>query len=223
MIKKILVLCGVLVMIASPVIAGGEKVEGIYTDIEQVQEDVDVLKSTNDMQNEAIFGLGTEVTRLDAEKQDKINDSSYYAGVFGGASIFAGGDPSFDTGWVAGAFGGVEMSSFRGELEYQYLKSDFKDLDSDISVNSLMGNLYFDFEAWGMVTPYLTTGLGVGWWDMGNVDVDKTTVVSKFGGGVDVNVAEDMTVGARYVYFSALDNDVDYDTSVITGVFTMSF
>ena len=68
----------------------------------------------------------------------------------------------------------------------------------------------------------LIAGIGVGWFDMGGIDIDETSVVSKFGGGVDVSVAEDMTVGARYVYFSALEN-IDYDTSVITGVFTLSF
>ena len=217
MFKKGIMLLVAVMVSAGVAFAGGEEVnrEGIYSD-------VDALKSTVGMQNEAIFALGTEVNRLDVQKQDKISDSSYYAGVLGGASLFAGGEPDFKTGWAAGAFVGVDMQMFRGELEYQYLKADFKEFDSDVSVNSLMGNVYYDFMEWGMFTPYLTTGIGVGWFDMGNFDEDQTSAVAKFGGGLDVAVAEDMTIGARYVYFTAL-NGVDYDANVITGVFTLSF
>ena len=217
MFKKSLMLCVVMLVSAGVAFAGGDEVnrEGIY-------KDVDVLKSQVSNIQELAVGNALGISQLDINKQDKISDSSYYAGVLGGASLFAGGEPDFKTGWAAGAFVGVDMQMFRGELEYQYLKADFKEFDSDVSVNSLMGNVYYDFMEWGMFTPYLTTGIGVGWFDMGNFDEDQTSAVAKFGGGLDVAVAEDMTIGARYVYFTAL-NGVDYDANVITGVFTLSF
>jgi opacity protein-like surface antigen len=126
-------------------------------------------------------------------------------------------DIEFDEGWQGSiAFGNRIQEHIRIEAEYQYL-----DTDSDIDVNSIMGNGYYDFGTWGNFTPYVTTGIGIGWFNGEGFDSDHS-MVWKLGTGIDYAVNDDWSIGARYTYFDAVDG-IDYDTNLVGAIVTMKF
>jgi len=126
-------------------------------------------------------------------------------------------DIDFDEGWQGSvALGNRIQEHIRVEAEYQYL-----DTDNDVDVNSIMGNGYYDFGTWGNVTPYVTTGIGIAWFNGEGFDSDHS-MVWKLGAGADYAVNDKWSVGARYTYFDAIDG-IDYDTNLVGAVVTMRF
>jgi len=122
-----------------------------------------------------------------------------------------------DNGWQGSlAFGNRVQEHVRVEAEYQYLEND-----GDLDINSIMANGYYDFGTWGNITPYATTGIGIGWFN-GEGFKSEHSMVWKLGAGADYAINDVWSVGARYTYFDAID-DIDYDTNQVNAVVTMKF
>jgi len=149
-------------------------------------------------------------------------DSGYYVSGSIGSSVNAdtGNDTlDLDDGFAGSiAIGEYITEKFRVEAEYQYFENDVNDYDMD--VNSLMANVYYDIGTWAGFTPYVTTGIGVGWFDLDQVD-KESTMVYKVGGGVDYAITDDVKAGVRYTYFEA--DNLNFDTSLVSAVVTYSF
>jgi len=129
-------------------------------------------------------------------------------------------DVSIDDGWQAGiAVGNRVQEHIRVEGEFQYLDSDNK-----LKVNSLMANVYYDFHNWAGWTPYVTTGIGIGWFDYTDSHVagDDHSFVWKLGAGVDYDLTDNMQLGLRYTYMDATD-DIDWDSNLVSAVVTYNF
>jgi opacity protein-like surface antigen len=185
-----------------------------------VQTQIDNIKSA--------YAKYDENTKAElAVLNDKVDtqgdpDDFYISGDVG--INFASGtdveDIDFDDGWQGSiAIGNRVQEHIRLEAEYQYL-----DTDNTVKVNSLMGNLYYDFGAWSGFAPYATMGFGIGWFDYtnNNVSIYDDSMVWKIGAGVDYNVTDKWSVGVRYTYFDAVDN-IDFDTNQVGAVVTMRF
>jgi opacity protein-like surface antigen len=145
------------------------------------------------------------------------SDQYYVSGVIGtnfdtGTNV---DDISLDDGWQGSIAIGDKLSDkIRIETEYQYLDNN------DLDVNSLMANGYYDIVKLGNFTPYLTTGIGIGWFDSDELG-SETSMVWKMGAGVDYEIDENWSAGVRYTYFDA--NEVDYDSNLVSAVITYNF
>lgn len=130
------------------------------------------------------------------------------------------GDILDDNGFSGGiALGNRIQEHIRLEGEYQYLDDSNK-----LKVNSIMTNIYYDFGTWSNITPYVTTGIGIGWFDYtdSHVEGDDHSFVWKLGAGADYEIDDTWSVGIRYTYFDATDG-IDYDTNQIGLIGTMQF
>jgi len=147
----------------------------------------------------------------------KNQDQYYMSGVIGinfdtGTDVE---DIDIDDGWQGSiAIGNKLSDKIRIEAEYQYLDND------ELDVNSLMANGYYDIVKLGKFTPYITTGIGIGWFDSDGFG-SETSMVWKMGAGVDYEINKDWSAGIRYTYFDA--NEVDYDSNLVGAVVTYNF
>jgi len=129
-------------------------------------------------------------------------------------------DVEIDEGWQIGvAVGNRIQEHIRIEGEYQYL-----DTDNTVKVDSLMANVYYDFHNWNGWTPYVTTGIGIGWFDYTDSYVTGSdhSFIWKLGAGVDYDLTENVQLGLRYTYMDATDN-VDWDSNLVGAVVTYNF
>jgi len=145
--------------------------------------------------------------------------SDYYVAGNAGINFDTGTDVQdvdFDEGYqVSAAVGNKVTDHVRVEAEYQFL-----DTDMSLDVYTLMGNAYYDIATFNGFTPYVTTGIGIGWFD-GDI-ISDNSVVYKVGAGVDYDINTDWQVGVRYTYLDAIDN-IDYDTNQVGVVLTYNF
>jgi opacity protein-like surface antigen len=150
---------------------------------------------------------------------------TYVSGSLGGSVNADAGNETLglDDGFAGSiAMGKYVCDKLRLEAEYGYFQNDIDDNGHgyDMDVNTLMGNVYYDFDGWFGFVPYLTAGIGVGWFDLDNFD-EESTMVYKVGGGVDYKVTDDVKVGARYTYFES--DNIDFNTNMISAVVTYNF
>ena len=132
---------------------------------------------------------------------------------------------SFDSGYAAGFMLGHSFSNnFRIEGEYTIRKNDIssvidapgypsRDTSGDVSVNSLMGNVYYDIKTpESRIYPYV--GVGIGFSDVNfttkSGDVIGDTVFSyQLIGGVAVPLSTSITLDVNYRYFATSDLSAD--------------
>jgi opacity protein-like surface antigen len=150
---------------------------------------------------------------------------TYVSGMLGGSVNADTGNPNLDLDeGFSGSFavGKYVCNKVRLEAEYGYFQNDveYNGHDNDMDTNTLMGNIYYDFDGWFGFVPYITAGIGVGWFDLEGIDEDST-MVYKFGGGIDYKLTNDLKVGARYTYFEA--DNVDFNSNMIGAVVSYNF
>ncbi len=130
-------------------------------------------------------------------------------------------DIEFDEGYQVGiAVGNRIQEHVRIEAEYQYI-----DTDNKLEVDSLMTNIYYDVYNWGGFTPYISTGIGIGWFDYEDssyASMDDHSFIWKLGAGVDYNITDNVQLGLRYTYIDAVD-DIEWDTNQVGTVATYKF
>jgi outer membrane protein OmpA-like peptidoglycan-associated protein len=100
------------------------------------------------------------------------NYPGFYIGVEGGANwLLNNNSYVMDTGWVAGGKVGYDFVGPRVEVEGLYhsntgtgvvlFPTGFANVRGRVDQVSIMGNLLYDFNAWGPITPYIGAGAGV--------------------------------------------------------------
>jgi len=184
------------------------------------QKQIDQIHSINDKQTEQININSRNINTINHKVDSIKTEDRFYISGSVGINFATGTDADDvfdDNGWQgAVALGNQIQEHVRVEAEYQYL-----DNNGDLDINSIMANGYYDFGTWKDVTPYVTTGIGIGWFDVNDVDMDHS-LVWKLGVGADYAINEEWEIGLRYTYFNAVDN-VDYDTNQINAIISMSF
>ncbi|MBF0402075.1 MAG: porin family protein [Magnetococcales bacterium] len=119
----------------------------------------------------------------------------------------------FDAGVNLSAAVGMRLQqTVRLELEGSYRKADANkrvsgststNLDGDVTIKTLMGNIYWDLPVKLQMQPYLVGGVGVGW---GNVSVSgendhRTDLAYQVGGGFSYDLSDKVTADIGYRYF----------------------
>jgi outer membrane protein OmpA-like peptidoglycan-associated protein len=143
------------------------------------------------------------------------------------------GDVSADEGWMGLLGGGYSwLNGFRLEGELGYRDNDFNDTEAlddggSITAWSLMANGYYDFNAWGMVRPYV--GLGIGVADVEVEGADLIPAPPAFADGSETAfawqaiiglgwaVSEQVTIDFGYRYFNV--EGIEFDVTVDDVVF----
>jgi len=184
---------------------------------EDMQSQIETLKA---QQAQVVAGINNVSKRVySLNDNNKAEDMFYVSGTVG-FNFLTGTDLDDifdDNGWQGSiALGNRVQEHIRLEAEYQYLNGD-----DGLDVNTIMGNVYYDFGTWAKFTPYATTGIGIGWFNADDFSTDDS-MVWKLGAGVDYAINDTFSVGARYTYFDAID-DIDYDSNQIGVVATINF
>ena len=132
-----------------------------------------------------------------------------------------------------GAYGN-DFGDIRLETELGYQQNDLDrslefyggsldedtEMNGDVSIISILGNIYYDIAVSDKVEIYLTAGAGVAFVnfnDIGDIDddadrhynVESTAFAYQLGAGVAIPVAENLVLDARYRYFGTEDFTID--------------
>lgn len=139
-----------------------------------------------------------------AKAQEPCGDRPYVAVRTGLAMIKNHIDKN---AWEGSAAVGMQMNSFRTELEYTYrdkIEGHHHDAKHKVDTMSLMVNGYYDIDTGTAMTPYVNLGIGASRLKLREIDVSsKTDYKFSWGGGVGVGyeITKDMTfdVGYRFL------------------------
>ncbi|HHE31773.1 MAG TPA: porin family protein [Chlorobaculum parvum] len=109
------------------------------------------------------------------------------------------GDQEMDTGLALNGAIGYDFGGARLEAAVGYQKHDFKDVDEDISLLTVMANAYYDIDTGSDITPYIMAGAG---WAHADMSWDETDDVFAWqvGAGLGFKVAECTTLDLGYRY-----------------------
>lgn len=137
----------------------------------------------------ALFA-GTAAQAADLEPVDVVDDDSgfYLRADIGWAFLDWSGGSEKD-GIVVGAGLGYHFN----DMLRADIRADFDGIDS------VLGNLYFDFDTGSSFTPYLGAGAGYGWADVsGGSDLEGFTFALMAGVGFDLSDHLTFDVGYRF-------------------------
>ena len=81
-------------------------------------------------------------------------------------------------------------------------------LDSNMSVISLLANAYYDIPVYDFASPYITAGagganinpMGINW--QGSLNTSKSTFAFQLGAGITIPIGDNVKLDARYRYFA---------------------
>lgn len=122
-----------------------------------------------------------------------------------------GYDINPDAGYILTGGIGCDYGNYRLEAELGWMQNAVDEVDGidsgDVNVISLMANGYYDFDMYG-VMPFITAGIGaaqVQFDDLLDDDVNEGAFAYQIGAGVGFEVADNMTIDARYRYFATTE------------------
>lgn len=123
-------------------------------------------------------------------------------------------DTEYSDDWGYGlSFGYKFASPLRLELEYRVGENDVEDSDASLEVESLMGNLWYDFRAGERLRPYVGVGLGMANMDLGGSDDDVG--IAQVGAGVNYHLSPRLVLDAGYRYAVSEDLELKGDVSTL--------
>ena len=125
-----------------------------------------------------------------------------------GASIEV--DTEYDDDWGYGVnFGYKTAGALRLELEYSEGENDVSNSDSALEVQSLLGNVWYDFRAGERLRPYVGFGLGMANMELNGSDDD--VFMGQLGAGVNYHLTPRLVMDAGYRY--AVSEDPEFASS----------
>ncbi len=110
-------------------------------------------------------------------------------------------------------FGYKFANPLRVELEYRIGENDVNDSNSSLKVESLMGNLWYDFRAGERLRPYAGIGLGMANMELSGSDDDVG--IAQVGAGVNYHLTPRLVLDAGYRYAVSEDLELKGDTSTL--------
>lgn len=118
-----------------------------------------------------------------------------------------GADFDMKSGLVLNGAIGYNFGSARLEGAVGYQKHDFKDMDDDLSLLTVMANAYYDFDVDSSVRPYIMGGLGMARVDMSWTSDNEDVFAWQVGAGLGLNVADSTTLDLGYRYLKPNEFD----------------
>lgn len=127
-------------------------------------------------------------------------------------------DSKYDTGAAFSGALGLEYDGYRLEGEVAYQQNEIDNLGSDVSVFSIMANGYLDFQLeQRKIIPFVSAGISYA-----NVNVDALgndgsdgVIAFQFGAGVGLQVSRQVTLDAKYRYFTAPDPRIELGSNTL--------
>ncbi len=114
-------------------------------------------------------------------------------------------ESSFEDDWGYSAILGYKFSGpLRAELEYRLDSNAIEGSNADLDVESLLGNLWYDFSLSERLRPYIGAGLGQSTLEIGSYDDDVLT--AQLGAGLYFHLTPRLVLDASYRYTEALDD-----------------
>jgi opacity protein-like surface antigen len=113
--------------------------------------------------------------------------------------------------------GGVLGYQFRPNLAAE-LTYDYSQLNNRTDGQMVMGNVVYS-RALGQtgITPYALVGAGVGWNALGERNTGNNLALYNVGGGVRLNVVQNVDLDARYRYVGAFDDSLNGNYQMVTA------
>ncbi|WP_223826039.1 OmpA family protein [Spongiibacter pelagi] len=114
-------------------------------------------------------------------------------------------EASFEDDWGYSAILGYKFSGpLRAELEYRMDSNAIEDTNTDLDVESILGNLWYDFSLTERLRPYIGGGLGMSNVEVG--DYDDDVMSAQLGAGLYFHLTPRLVLDASYRYTEALEN-----------------
>jgi opacity protein-like surface antigen len=128
--------------------------------------------------------------------------------------------------WSGGADdSAVVLGAGAGYRFYDHLRADLRldwagdyDTGPDLSVSSVLGNLYFDVATGSSFTPYVGAGLGYGWTNL-SPGADDDGFAYALMAGVAVDLTESIVLDAGYRFRDVMVSGPDpFEHQILAGL-----
>ena len=165
----------------------------------------------------AITGVAAQAADVDVPSSD-YEAMGFYLRADAGWSFldWAGGDD--DDALALGGGAGVRINdNLRADVRLDWAGEYDIAPGADMSVTTVLGNLYFDLDNDSAFTPYVGAGGGYGWTSIDGSGGDDDGVAFALMAGVGVDLSENVTIDLGYRYRDVLISGDDPQEHQLLG------
>lgn len=167
----------------------------------------------------ALAGTAAQAADAESVPAEKYQAMGLYLRADAGWSFleWAGGDD--DSGFAVGGGAGYRFSdNMRADLRFDYGGQYSVAPGADMSVSTVLGNLYFDIPTDTAFTPYIGAGVGYGWASVDNGN-DKNGLAYGLMAGVGIDLTDSITLDAGYRFRDVMTTGSDpMEHQILTGL-----
>jgi opacity protein-like surface antigen len=130
---------------------------------------------------------------------------------------WAGGDD--DSAFAGGGGVGYRFNdNMRADLRLDYGGEYSVAPGGDMSITTVLGNLYFDIPTNTVITPYVGAGVGYGWASIENAS-DRDGLAFGLMAGVGIDLSDNITIDAGYRFRDVMTSGSDpQEHQILTGL-----
>lgn len=166
----------------------------------------------------ALAGTAAQAADAEVVPPEKYEAMGLYLRADAGWSFleWAGGDD--DSAFAVGGGVGYRFSdNMRADVRLDYAGEYEVAPGADMSITTVLGNLYFDVPTGTAFTPYVGAGLGYGWASIDNAN-DKDGLAYGLMAGVGVDLSDNLTIDLGYRLRDVVTSGSDpMDHQILTG------
>jgi opacity protein-like surface antigen len=167
----------------------------------------------------ALAGGAAQATDAETVPADTYQAMGFYLRADAGWSFleWAGGDD--DSAFAVGGGAGYRFNeNMRADLRLDYAGQYSVAPGADMSVSTVLGNLYFDIPTNTAFTPYVGAGVGYGWASIDNAK-DKDGLAYGLMAGVGIDLTDNITLDAGYRFRDVMTSGSDpMEHQILTGL-----